>query len=235
MNAIYLYGTIGDDWWDDESMPAAKFVKLLNGFGGEPVDIFVNSPGGSVFDGSAIYTAIQRYEGHVRAFIDGLAASAASYCILSADEVLISPSATMMIHDPFMYAQGNAEELRSAADSLDKLAETIRSIYAAKSDMDEEEIKNLMSAETWFTAAEAIACGLADGYCEEKAVSNSYNERLMAQFKHVPNGLSAATKPTCNDETTIAREGTGEQAPEAKKPAFTVVNGKVYQIGEKEC
>ena len=236
MNEIYLYGTIGKDYWDSEnSMPASRFVKLLNGFGGEPVDVFVNSPGGSVFEGAAIYTAIKRYKGRVRAFVDGLAASAASYCILSADEVLISPSATMMIHDPFMYAQGNADELRSAADSLDKLGETICSIYCEKTEMDDVEIQRLMAEETWFTAAEAVACGLADGYCDEKAVSNSYDARVMSQYKHVPEFVSAGEAAACNGEKRMSGEGSGEEAPEGEEPAFAVVNGRVYKIGENQC
>lgn len=249
MNSIYLYGTIGEDWWDENSVTAAQFVKQLNAFGGEPVDIFVNSPGGSVFDGSAIYTAIQRYEGRVCAHIDGLAASAASYCILSADEVLISPSATMMIHDPFMYAQGSADELRAAADALDKLGLTIRNIYVNKTGMPEAEIADLMAAETWFTAEEAISCGLADGYCEAVSVSNNYNKKLLAQYKHVPDALSAQgdagntaqasaepaaqEKPACNTEKTIA--GDDAEPATAGKPKVAVFDGRIYEIGEQEC
>lgn len=261
MNSIYLYGTIGEDWWDSNSVPAADFVKQLNAFGGEPVDIYINSYGGSVFDACAIYSAIQRYEGHVRAFVDGLAASAASFCALSADEVLISPSGTVMIHDPLMIAAGNAKELRAAADELDIAAQTIRNIYASKTGKDDAEIAEAMAAETWFTAAEAIEYGLADGYCQEKKIAAAYNKKAFAFFKNVPDNLrevpSAQTTETdpqpqtddenatlaaentqqegsaCNAEMTIT---TDEKAPAAAgKPRVAVFAGKVYEIGEKPC
>lgn len=260
MNRIYLYGTIGDDWWDEESMSAARFVKELEAFGGEPVDIFVNSCGGNVFDGCAIYTAIERYEGRVTVHIDGLAASAASYCILSADEVLVSTSATMMIHDPFMLTCGNAEELRSAAEELEKLATTIKAIYAKETGMDEAKIATLMSAETWFTAEEAIECGLADGYCTAKKVTNAYNEKLLANFKHVPASIleqppadgspaiedaheaenaqltpaqQEPPEPACNAEKTID-DNDGKPAT-AGKQKVAVFDGKIYEIGEQQC
>lgn len=260
MSDIYLYGTIGDDFWDDNSISAAQFVQMLNDCNGDDVDIYVNSCGGNVFDGCAIYTAIERYEGRVRAHIDGLAASAASYCILSADEVLVSDSATMMIHDPFMLTCGNAAELRSAAEELEKLATTIKGIYAKETNMDEAEIAALMEAETWFTAEEAIACGLADGSCEGKKVSNAYNEKMLATFKHVPASLLETSKqppapaeppaaqgdnaqltpapaeppaPACNTEKTIANND-GKPAT-AGKQKVAVFDGKIYEIGEQQC
>lgn len=240
MNVILLYGTIGEDFWSNDNVTAAQFAKKLAEFGGEPVDIYVNSAGGNVFDGSAIYSAIQRYSGHVRVFIDGLAASAASYCILSADEVLISPSATMMIHNAFIYTQGNAEELRETAVTLDKLDETIAGIYQAKTGMSAEEVNSLMEAETWFTAGEAVAHGLADGFCEAKEVSNAYDKHLLASYKHVPQQLldvtnqkplKQETEPACNTEKTITEEGSDEPT----RPAYAVVDGTIFKLGEKKC
>lgn len=261
MNSIYLYGTIGDDWLDEESVSAAQFVRQLNAFGGEPVDIFVNSYGGSVFDGCAIYTAIERYEGKTTVHIDGLAASAASYCILSADEVLVSPSATMMIHEPFMFTCGNADELRTAAEELEKLGTTIKGIYVKETNMEDSEVAKLMADETWFTAEEAIACGLADGYGTAKNVASAYNKKVFDNFKHAPESLivpsepqqpkslepanaepaapNAQVEPTepvpvepaCNTKKTIANDDA--EPATAGKPKVAVFDGKLYEIGDK--
>lgn len=247
MNSIYLYGTIGEDWWDDNAVSAGEFVKQLNAFGGEPVDIFVNSSGGSAFDGSAIYSAISRYSGKVTAHIDGLAASAASFCILSADEVIVSPSAMVMIHNAWTYAVGNAVELREMADSLEKLDETITGIYERKTGMSAEEIAALMRAETWMTAEEAIEMGFADTLVETAPVAANVNVRMFAMFKNAPDlGQQAAPQAQAAPVETASRNA-GEtitertmkaegEAPDGSTGAgYVVVNGRIYQKGKKDA
>lgn len=235
MNSIYLYGTIGEDWWDDMAMTAGQFTKELNAYGGEPVDIFVNSPGGNVFDGSTIYSAIKRYPGRVTAHIDGLAASAASYCILSADEVLVSPSATMMIHNAWISATGSAEELRETADVLEKLDSTITGIYRSKTGMGQDEIERMMLAETWMTAAECVEMGFADGFGEDKAIAAHVNKALFARYKHVPVFADAAVGSACNGAARIGGEGSGDAPKRPEGASFVVINSKLYKIGEEDA
>lgn len=235
MNSIYLYGTIGEDWWDDMAVTAGQFIRELNAFGGEAVDIFVNSPGGNVFDGSAIYSAIQRYPGRVTAHIDGLAASAASYCILSADEVLVSPSATMMIHNAWANACGNADALRDTADSLEKLDGTIAGIYRIKTGMGDAEVTAMMEAETWMTAEECVEKGFADGYGEDKAIAAHVNKALFARYKHAPESLNAHDDhAACNGGEKIASEESSDALVSPTGAFFTVIDSHIYKIGEKE-
>lgn len=248
MNSIYLYGTIGEDWWDENAVSAGEFVKQLNAFNGEPVHIFVNSSGGSAFDGSAIYSAITRYTGKVTAHIDGLAASAASFCILSADEVIVSPSAMMMIHNAWTYAAGNAIELREMADSLEKLDETITGIYTRKTGMSAEEVAAMMRVETWMTAEEAIEMGFADTMGDAANVSANVNARMFAMFKNPPDfAKNAAPEPAASVEepaSSNAGETISEQTMKAEGEApdgstgagWVVVNGRIYpKKGKKDA
>ena len=207
----------------------------------------MNSSGGSAFDGSAIYSAISRYPGKVTAHIDGLAASAASFCILSADEVIVSPSAMVMIHNAWAYAAGNAVELRELADSLEKLDETITGIYERKTGMSAEEIAAMMRVETWMTASEALEMGFADTMGEGKEVAANINARLFACFKNAPKFPEAPAAPAALEQGETATCKAGEKIieqtaqAEGEAPAgstgtgYVVVNARIYEKGSKDA
>lgn len=223
MNAIYIYGTIGQDWWDDDAISAGEFVTQLNSFAGEDVDVYVNSPGGDAFDGSAIYSAIQAYPGRVTAHIDGLAASSASFCVLSADEVVISPSALVMVHCAWTYAQGNATALRDTAGTLEKLDQTIAGIYARKSGMEADEALALMEVETWMSAEEAVEAGLCDSLSEDMAIAAHVNKKLFAMYRNAPEIES------CNGGKKIEAKDGGNVPEQPTGQTFAVIDGHVYQ------
>lgn len=185
---VYLYGTIGTDYWsDDDSNTAKNFAKTLDSFGEKPLEIRLDSCGGDVYEGFGIASAIQRYKGQTTVYVDGIAASAASYIALMADKVVMSSFASIMIHDASTFAFGNAEDFRDTINRLEALDQTIAGIIAGRSGMDVEDVKAAMDAETWYTAEQAVASGLADEVIETKQrTSNCLDEAMMARFKHAP-------------------------------------------------
>src|SRR6056297_3058878 len=126
-----------------------------------PVDLRLNSPGGSVFDAVAIHNALKRHEGNVTVWIDGIAASAASYVAMAGDEIVMPENAFLMIHDPSGIVMGTASDMRDMAGTLDQIGASMLRGYATRSGKPEAEIAAFLAAETWFDAAEALEAGLA--------------------------------------------------------------------------
>lgn len=163
--AIYIYDVIGCTcWWDDvcRCMTAKNLIDDLQSLRVDELHIHINSPGGEVDDGIAIYNTLRNHSARKTTFIDSLAASAASFIALAADEVVIALTGQVMIHEASTVAIGDAEEMRRNADLLDRYSNNIAGIYSRKSGMSVEECRELMRAETWFTGAEAVEAGLAD-------------------------------------------------------------------------
>lgn len=129
---------------------------------GSDILVEINSGGGAVFAGSEIFTKLKAYEGKVTARVVGLAASAASVILMGADEVEISPTAQIMIHNAWSYVEGDADEMEARASVLRGINKSIQSAYIAKTGLSEEELKDYMDAETWLTADEAVELGFAD-------------------------------------------------------------------------
>ena len=130
---------------------------------GAAIDLRLNSPGGSVFDAVAIHNALTRHAGSVTVWIDGIAASAASYVAMAGDEIVIPENAFLMIHDPSGLVVGTAADMREMAGTLDKIAAGMMRGYAARSGKPEDEIAALMAAETWFDGAEELCREMGDG------------------------------------------------------------------------
>jgi ATP-dependent protease ClpP protease subunit len=160
--SLYLYDAIGG--WD--GVQAKDIVTALNEAHRTKaqVDLYINSPGGDIFEGHAIHNAILRHPGNVRGYIDGLAASAASYVAMACDELWIMPNAQMMIHDghggpPGLSPAGH----REVADLLDLLSDSIAQMYADRAGGEVSDWRLKMSAETWFNATQATEAGLVNG------------------------------------------------------------------------
>jgi ATP-dependent protease ClpP protease subunit len=168
---IYLYGVIGASWFGD-GITAKQFsddLKALKGVDG--IDLRINSEGGDVFDGKAMYTLLRDHGAEITVHIDGLAASAASYIAMAGDDIRISEAGFMMVHNAWGGAVGNAEELRRLASLLDTIDGTIRDVYAARTGLPAETVAELMAAETWMTAAEAKEKGFADTVVENLKIA----------------------------------------------------------------
>ena len=160
-NKIYLYGTIGYDISSDYMRLALDEITEGN------IELRINSGGGDVFEGQAIYSLLESWKtttgGSVIVYIDGIAASVASVIAMAGSDIQMSSNALMMIHNPWTPAAvGGAEDLRDLANVLDKIRETIVTVYENRSGIDRDAIGLMMDEETWFTAAEAVNFGFAD-------------------------------------------------------------------------
>lgn len=155
---IYIFDEIG--FW---GTTAQSFVDQLNAVTAPKISVQINSPGGDVFDGIAIHTALATHKAHVETFITGIAASAASYIAMAGDNIKMARNATMMIHDASGLAWGNATTMRAQADLLDKLTLNIADMYAMQAGGTADEwFARMENTETWYTGREALEAGLVD-------------------------------------------------------------------------
>ena len=171
---------------------------------GTPIDLRLNSPGGSVFDAVAIHNALTRHEGTVTVWIDGIAASAASYVAMAGDAIVMPENAFLMIHDPAGLVMGTATDMRAMAEALDKVKGSLVRGYAARSDKPEDEIAALMAAETWLNAQDALDLGLATRMAEPVRIAAAFD---IGRFRNAPPELVEA----------VAADA--EPAPDASAPA----------------
>lgn len=195
VTTIYVYGNIGDKW-DEDGVIASEMVRDIAAIEADEIALRINSYGGSVPDGLAIYNALKRHPATVNVFVDGVAISCASYIAMAGDTVTMAKNAQMMIHAPWSYAYGNAVELREQADVLDRYAKATASAYADKSGKTYEEALALLTdgKDHWFLADEAVAEGFADAVGEEIAVAASLAHSFdLSRFK--PTAPVAAGKP----------------------------------------
>jgi ATP-dependent Clp protease protease subunit len=166
---IFIYDAIVSDEVEAEwygGVAAAPFVKALRGIDADTIHLRINSPGGSVFAARAIEQALREHKAKVVAHIDGLAASAATFIAMAADEIVMAPGALFMIHKAWTFTYGNADDLRTEAELLSKIDGTLADTYAARTGKDAAAVLDMMAAETWFTAQEAVDAGFADTVAE---------------------------------------------------------------------
>ena len=184
---LFIYDQIGADYYGD-GITAKSISEALAEFTTKAdLDIYVNSPGGSVFDGIAIYNQLARWGGKKTVHIDGIAASIASVIAMVGDEIKIAENGLMMIHSAWGITVGNAADMRKYADSLDKIDGTILDTYVSKTKGSASEIRDWMTAETWMNADEAVSRGFATSKTGEKAVKAEFP--ILAKFNKVPEQL----------------------------------------------
>jgi ATP-dependent protease ClpP protease subunit len=202
---IYLYDII-DPYF---GIGALDFNKELSALKGKPVNLRINSPGGDVFDARAMATAIAQH-GNVTAYIDGLAASAATYVATSAKSVSMSEGSFFMIHNAWTMGYGNKNDFASLIDLLDKMDQTIINDYVKKTGRPADEITAWMNAETWFTAQEALDNGFVNTVSDGVKVENKWN-------------LSAyANAPKVEDKTEEELLNTYREAAERRLRLLTI-------------
>jgi len=209
---VYIYDEIG--WF---GIMAETFVKEMETIKAKTVHIRLNTPGGDVFDGTAIANAIKQHKSKTIIHIDGLAASIGSIIALAGDEIHMAENAFFMFHEAWSFVIGNASNMRDEADLLDKIDGVLAKTYAKKTGKEVNEIKDLMSAETWLTAEEALEMGMIDSIEEdekdEKAKANLFD---LSVFANVPDRLKGEKqKPTARDLERVLRDA-GLSSKEAK-------------------
>ncbi len=195
-NEIYIYDAIGDSFFG--GIGAKDVVAALKEMDDKkPLNLFINSPGGDVWEATAIYNALARFKSKKQVFIDGVAASAASYIAMIGDEITTAFNAMWMIHNPWGIVIGNYQDLRKTADDLEKMTGTLRATYAKRTGKTTDEVAKTMDEETWFDAKEALAYGLTDKVTEaetepdedDKEARASASVSLLAKYKNTPDKL----------------------------------------------
>lgn len=211
---IILYAGIGYDWWGDGSMISAKqFSDELKKIEDTVTEITVriNSPGGDVFDGIAIYNRLKQHKAKVCVYIDGLAASIASIIALAGDEIYIGEGALFMVHLPWTFAMGNRMELDNTVSRLMDVEEQMISIYSKKSSLDRAEIKALLEAETWMGAEEAIEKGFVDSKVAESVpiAASAIDSKWIVRK---PKTYNSETAAVTSAKTDLAKKIQGRLA-----------------------
>jgi ATP-dependent Clp endopeptidase proteolytic subunit ClpP len=185
---------------------AKDFVADVRKLKGQHIHLRINSVGGSVIEGAAIYNALRRHKGGLTVHVDGLAASMASVIAMAGEEVLMADNAMMMVHNPWSMAMGDADDLRKEADVLDKLKATLVNAYVRKTGRERAEIENLMDEETWMDAVQAVDFGFADDIEEGiEAAASVTPEAARARFDNFQNSM-ARKKATPKAEEIAAAE-----------------------------
>ncbi|WP_175656520.1 head maturation protease, ClpP-related [Burkholderia ambifaria] len=201
---IRIYGDIG--FWGTD---AELFVTKLDEVAATATSIVVaiNSMGGDVFDAFAIYNALRRHTGKVTGRVDGVAASAASLILMACDRIEMPSNARLMIHNPYTVAAGEAGDLRKLADLLESMSDSMLAAYVERSGRTEDEVRAIMDAETWLTAAQAKEQGFCDAVVDPiRIAAYAGAARLAARFAAVP------------AEIVAVLEGDGE-VPPVNQPA----------------
>lgn len=181
--AIYIYDVI-DSYW---GVSAKDVIAALANVGAnEEVHLHINSPGGDVFEGRAIMAAIRAHQGKTIAFVDSLAASAATSIAIACDEVVISQGAFFMIHNASGGVWGDKSAMREVADLLEKIEGSIVADYTGKTGATEQQVIDWMDDETWFSADEAVANGFCDRLAETAKAKNTWN---LSAFDKAPKAL----------------------------------------------
>lgn len=197
---IYLYGDVGE--WSEVNMLEFK-AKLSEIDNNAEMNIHISSYGGEVLEGLTIGSLIKQHKGKTIAYIDSWACSIASIIACSCDVVRMYNSSTMMIHNALCGVIGNAEQLRKQADTLDKISDSLKSVYLEKSNgkLDFEMITKLMNEETWLNAEECIEYGLCDEIIEvTKDMVAYFDKGILDKYKNVPDFIKNAIAEHDNKE-----------------------------------
>lgn len=203
---VYLYDAIVNtkeeaDWYG--GVDPKSFIDAIKAIDAPVINLRINCPGGSVFAGRAMEQALREHPAKVIAHVDGYSASAASFLMMAADEIVMASGAMVMIHKAWTMAYGNADDLIQTADLLEKIDSTLVETYAARTGADAKQIASWMAAETWFTAQEAVDAGFADSVAATKAKAQAWD-------------LSAYT----NAPKPEAKEKAPEPEPAPEQPKF---------------
>jgi ATP-dependent Clp protease protease subunit len=212
---IVIYDEIGAF-----GIPAKAFLDELKALGSvTELTVRINSPGGSVFDGVAIYNALKRHDAAITVWVDGIAASIASMIAMAGDEVVMPENAMLVLHDPSGLVAGTASDMRAMAEALDRMKAGMVTAYRDKSGRDDAEIDALMAAETWLSAHEALELGLADRVEQPVRMAARFD---LSRFRNPPAqlaALAATPSPQEDDMSDSKKASPRKQGPDGSATA----------------
>jgi len=210
---IMIYDIIGDAW---DGITSKEFAKELMQIDSDEVVIRINSPGGLVYEGLAIYNALRQFPGTVTTRVDAVAASIASVIFMAGDVREMPESSDIMIHKPWSYVSGDAENMRNEADELDRVQNMLEEIYEKGTGMDREEITNMVNSTTWSSGPEALEMGFATNLLEDaKIAACMFDLNLLPGVPERHLKMASATRKR-EEEKALREEGLPKRDAKAK-------------------
>ena len=228
---ISFYGTIGSyNWFENDYLTADAVFNDLQTFGDvENINVYINSPGGSVTDGCAIFTALKRHNATKTVYIDGQCSSIASVIAMAGDKIIMSPTATMMIHNPITALMGEAEDLRKMAGVLDIMKETIINAYMTRTNLSREEISDLMNKTSYFTSKQALEIGLITEEAQFDIQNSEFsNLDLFKYHKEIKN----KNKPKEEGQTMSKEKELDQMKAELTKQILAEERSRIQALDE---
>jgi len=209
-NTISIFDVIGQDYWTGEGVTAKRIAGALRSIGDKDVTVLINSPGGDMFEGLAIYSLLREHPGQVTVKVLGLAASAASVIAMAGDMVQIARAGFLMIHNAWILAAGNRHDFREYAEYLEPFDRSMADIYSVRTGIDFKEIQTIMDAESWIGGSDAIENGWADSLLASDEIMIDENPEARAAVK-LDIALAKAGMPRTERKKLLA-EYTGYKA-----------------------
>lgn len=182
---LYIYGDICQIEWFESDASSFSMSKELADLNGKPLNVHINSYGGEVKEGIAMYNLLKDYQGEVTTVCDGFACSAASMVFMAGKNRVMHSNSLLMIHNAWTQADGNADDFRKLADDLDKITEPSIEAYVEATHLERDEIKAMMDAETWLTADEALELGFATAIVTEEAKQSAKDSMILGLVRKV--------------------------------------------------
>lgn len=189
--SLYIFGSITSYPWREKDKDAYGIVKELSELEVDEIDVHINSTGGAVAEGLAIYNVLKNSNMKVTTYCDGFACSAASVVFMAGDERVMNEASLLLIHNAWTYGQGDAAEFRKQADDLDKITQASVKAYMRNINISEEELKSMMNVETWISAEDAKTMGFATKVLEEKVdeANQSAMQNICEKLLSVPSQI----------------------------------------------
>ncbi|SCC60601.1 ATP-dependent Clp protease proteolytic subunit [Bacillus thuringiensis] len=226
---VFIYGEITKYAWEEYGeVSSITFKNELDelGDGIETINLYINSPGGSVFETMAIIAMLQRHPAKVISYIDGIGASCASVLPMISDKIIMYANSMLMVHNAWTYASGNAEQLRKAADDIERINQSMVQHYLTRAGdkLDVDILKQLLDAETWLSAEEAIGYGLCDEIIPANNAAACLDEKWMKAYKNVPQQL-VNTQANISPNEMLERQKIAEEAKANADYIETILGG----------
>ncbi|MFC3340021.1 head maturation protease, ClpP-related [Paracandidimonas soli] len=201
---ITIMDVIGYDWWTGEGVTAKRVSAALRHMGAGPVTVVINSPGGDVFEGFAIYNLLRDHQGEVTVKVIGLAASSASIIAMAGDTIQIARAGFFMVHNCWTIAIGNRHELRGLADDMEPIDAAIADIYVAQTGIDLKDIEKQMDSETWINGSAAVEQGYADELLSADQTTKSDAKASVSAVRRIEASLRATGMPRSEAQRLIS-------------------------------
>lgn len=227
---IFLYGEVTKYAWEEfGEVSSITFKQELDDLGDiDVINLHINSPGGSVFEGLNIYNMLKMHPAKVIAYVDALAASIASVIPMCADKIYMHKNSMMMIHHAWTYASGNAQQLRKAADDIEKISKSSCMAYLERAGdkLTEDKLEMLLTEETWLSAEEAFSYGLCDVVLDANEAVASVSEELFKEYKNIPQQfMKQPNQSVISSDEMKERQRIAEEAKANTKYMETILGG----------